>query len=575
MGNCCSTSSSVPVESPRQMKMNHEIKVLPLPSQFEEKKSIAGSMIIIGDVTPTSAKIFYKAPSQGEWILMLSEKPFAFDHPQSKDDCKLWTLRITETKISGCFECNNLKEDTIYYYSVYQVGCLSNSVVRQRARCFSTAKSSYDSIQIGFYSCHDPFLEDDEVEPGAWKGMARIADELDMVIGGGDQVYVDNSEGMTDLWLFLREHQEHIEKKFVDSNKKFMEQEFKEYIVQIIRKYYLIYWNDEDLLHVFGRVPQYMVWDDHEIMDGWGSLTPEEKVEVFQYQSKLLDKVKNRGKQKEYVIQDSELILQIVEATWHATAQVYNEFQNCHNPSKKFNPLKDKPDWFEWDFSFCRGPQYQFYALDMRGNHDCTAESYLLCGEKQHERMEKWLNNLPDETEIAFIISPVPVIHWDSIVDWSVYVVSTLKDDLMDAWSHHTNHDERARLLDNLLRFSHEKKTTICMFGGDVHCMSAYVLTDEKRFPDAKIVHITASAITRKPCPSVATMAYAKNGFMKYKENGKGRNKTSSIYGEQRFAKSGVNNFAVLTAEGKTMSCTFFWKTKADSYSIESQTVDF
>ena len=83
------------------------------------------------------------------------------------------------------------------------------------ALCFSTAKSSYDSIQIGFYSCHDPFLEDNEVEAGAWKGMARIADELDMVIGGGDQVYVDNSEGCTDLWLFLRDHQESIEKRFL------------------------------------------------------------------------------------------------------------------------------------------------------------------------------------------------------------------------------------------------------------------------------------------------------------------------------------------------------------------------
>lgn len=414
---------------------------------------------------------------------------------------------------------------------------------------------------------------EDEVEAGAWKGMARIADELDMVIGGGDQVYVDNSEGFTDLWLFLRDHQESIEKTYVDANGVFMEKEFKEYVVQIIRRYYLIYWNDEDLLHVFGRVPQYMVWDDHEIMDGWGSLTPEEKIDVFRYKTKLIHKFK--GKEKEYMIQDDKLVLQIIEATWHSTAQVYNEFQNCHNPSKKYNPLKDKPEWFEWDFSYSRGSQYHFYALDMRGNHDCTAKSYLLCGETQHKRMEKWLQSLPDETEIAFIISPVPVIHWDSIVDWSVYVVSTLKDDLMDAWSYSANHEERARLLDNLLRYSHEKKTPVCMFGGDVHCMSAYVLTDAERFPDAKIVHITASAITRKPVPSVGTMAFAKTGYMKYKENGKGRNKTSSIHGEQKFAKAGVNNFAVLTAEGKKMTCTFFWKNKADHYSIESQTIDF
>lgn len=572
MGNSCCSTSSAPVEGPRQ-SIKHEVKVLPIPAEFEEQKPTAASMVIIGDVTPTSAKIFYKAPSEGEWILMLSEKPFAFDHPQSKDDCKLWTMRLKGSKISGCFECNNLKEDTIYYYSVYQVGCLSNSVAHQKSRCFSTAKSSYDSIQIGFYSCHDPFLEDNEVEAGAWKGMARIADELDMVIGGGDQIYVDNSEGCTDLWLFLRDHQESIEKKYVDANGVFMEKEFKEYMVQIIRKYYLIYWNDEDLLHVFGRVPQYMVWDDHEIMDGWGSLTNEEKVDVFRYTTKLMDKVKR--KEKQYMIQDDKLVLQIVEATWHCTAQVYNEFQNCHNPSKKYNPLKDKPNWFEWDYSFSRGPQYQFYALDMRGNHDCSADAYLLCGEIQHQRMEKWLQNLPDETQIAFIVSPVPVIHWDSIVDWSVYVIRTLKDDLMDAWSHHTNHNERARLLDNLLRYSHEKKTPVCMFGGDVHCMSAYVLTDEERFPDAKIVHITASAITRKPVPSVGSMAFAKSGFIKYKENGKGKNKTSSIYGEQKFGKAGVNNFAVLTAEGKQMSCTFFWKNKADNYSIESQTIDF
>ena len=132
---------------------------------------------------------------------------------------------------------------------------------------------------------------------------------------------------------------------------------------------------------------------------------------------------------------------------------------------------------------------------------------------------------------------------------------------------------ERAKLLKALLTTSNKLQIPITIVSGDVHCASAYTLTDEKNYPNAKVLQVTSSSISRKPCGSLATMAYAPTGLMQERlDDGKGKVIKTSIYQKQVFAKAGVNNFVVIEAKGGALDVEFFWPS-SDGCGVESAKV--
>ena len=278
-------------------------------------------------------------------------------------------------------------------------------------------------------------------------------------------------------------------------------------------------------------------------MDGWGSLSRSERLEKL--------KTKTNTSHNE-----DEFILKVVDLTFEAAAQVYAEYQHSHNPGLPF--IGDPKD-FIWDFSFNRGG-YHFYVLDMRGHHDCERgpDECRLLSMAQHERLEAWLDTL-EGADGAFILSSVPVVHWSPIVEYSLYFVNSLKDDLMDAWAHPTNHIERDRLFRMLFKASEKHRVPITIVSGDVHCASVYTLSDEG-YPNAKVLQVNSSPISRKPVPAIATKAFARTGFINRKENdGKGKDVRTTVHQRQCFAKAGICNFAIIKAEGKELKVTFYY----------------
>ena len=164
-----------------------------------------------------------------------------------------------------------------------------------------------------------------------------------------------------------------------------------------------------------------------QIMDGWGSVNREERI------------VKLKKKTHLRHVEDDDLIETMAQMTFDAASRVYNEYQHSHNPGPNLSP-GDDPKAFVWDFTFSRG-DYHFFALDMRGAHNCETDANRLLGADQHRRLQAWLDGLEAAGAIsAFIVAPVPVVHWSSIVEYSQLFISSLKDDLMDGWGHPSNH---------------------------------------------------------------------------------------------------------------------------------------
>src|SRR3546814_4096542 len=89
--------------------------------------------------------------------------------------------------------------------------------------------------------------------------------------------------------------------------------------------------------------------------------------------------------------------------------------------------------------------------LDLRVHHDVenAEKKNFLLGTKQIERFEAWLRTSENlSSPLLFVISPVPFVHWKSVVLTVGSWIDSAKDDCMDEWDHSKNHAERNLLLD-------------------------------------------------------------------------------------------------------------------------------
>lgn len=160
----------------------------------------------------------------------------------------------------------NLVADTRYSYRVEVNGIswVGEGLV-QEDFYFRTFSGKEDSLETVFMSCHgiEAFDKDPETHPDEtwemWRRLSRNLDEnqnIRLGILGGDQVYMDDT--------------------FQENISKFQPRKPDEMKVKVF-KTYLKYWGSPEYRKVMVRLPVYLTWDDHDIIDGWGSRSEQEK----------------------------------------------------------------------------------------------------------------------------------------------------------------------------------------------------------------------------------------------------------------------------------------------------------
>lgn len=124
-----------------------------------------------------------------------------------------------------------------------------------------------------------------------WERLAKLSSEesdLLFVISGGDQVYMDDTFSVG--WKF----------RFMPESK----------IRSKIQSTYMKYWGDISYRKVMARLPTFLMWDDHDLIDGFGS-----RPEQFKKTSK-----------------DEEKKLWTRYRTF--LTEAFYEFQACRNPGE-------------------------------------------------------------------------------------------------------------------------------------------------------------------------------------------------------------------------------------------------
>lgn len=516
------------------------------PANVEQDHPKLGSLAIIGHITAKTCKLWVRLYCSARWWLVVTEKPLegdldtldgldvdAFVAKQTTKPVYCKPKQIdASTDNTAVFSVSGLEAGKKYYYAVIADKADADRIPRrteighQGKKFFRALPANLSSVTFGYFSCHDPFSSVSNSE-GAWPLYYQTMVNRNGLfsIGGGDQVYIDanDKEDMYSVWTWLADYKNAIIKEYSE-NGALKQQELIEYFVDIYRSYYRLYWNFPNLKKAFQRFPTYMVWDDHEIMDGWGSYSRAER-------KKLLNRL--------FQDDDEATNDQLIQLMFEAAKQVYFEYQHSHNPKTPVSLKPEDNEVCEWDYSFRMG-NHEFYVLDMRGHHDYERheEGTALLGEKQMTRFLNWLEQAAKRSSSLFIVSPVPVVHWGVLV--SSLDIGSAKDDLRDEWEHETNHKERNKLLDAVMSLSDQYGCPVTILSGDVHSASVYQLENRDKYPKAKVFNATSSAISRKPAPAKAEMLIRSTGEISGYEGG---------YATRLYALSGQHNFLIVNTD--------------------------
>ena len=383
-----------------------------------------------------------------------------------------------ESDTTHVVDVEGLEADTRYGYVLFDRLGQRVTLGHNRLRSFRTPPPEEErrAFQLALFSCHMPFAvnglfrkrtEVANVDMWEFLGatLMRHRDDVDVVIAGGDQCYSDGVATL-DIWRVLNRRMRRVDGRLLPDE---------EAMRSWYRDIYRGYWGFEGVQRVFDSFPTYMIWDDHEIGDGWGSyyFGGDEAQDGMR---QLLPDLDARG----LAYEDGR---ELLRRMFRAARRTYVEYQHSHNPTTAGDAL---------DYSFARGG-CGFYVLDGRGQRDVEREEYRILGRPQFERFAGWIRaRTATETPFLFVVSAVPVLHTRAALVAADDRLGSLGDDLRDSWEHELHTVEREALMELLFDAS-ARGIRVSVLSGDVHVSAVFAIRDGS----GNVVHqLTSSAVT-------------------------------------------------------------------------------
>jgi hypothetical protein len=236
---------------------------------------------------------------------------------------------------------------------------------------------------------------------------------------------------------------------------------------------YLKVWSYPHVARMLATIPTVMMWDDHDIIDGWGSYPPK-----FQ-QSPVFEAIYE-------VARDYFLLFQ----------------QHCATADELPLRLPAQPGFSK----AARFGPYGLLVLDLRSER--TPD--LVMGEQSWEAAYNWLDAQQD-CKHMLIMSSIPVVHPDfSTLEMLLCALpgqQELEDDLKDHWLSRPHQWERLRLIHRLQEWSQRTGGRVTILSGDVHVGAIGAIeSSQKHYHGQPItIHqLTSSGVVHPPPPAMA-----------------------------------------------------------------------
>ena len=347
---------------------------------------------------------------------------------------------------------------------------------------------------IAYASCNgfsDPKLMKNVADQNAlWKRMKALHDGVDTIrttrygpwhilLMGGDQVYSDamwNKKYCRNLaaWAELPWDKRKGRSFTLDMQKE---------VERFFEELYISRWAQPEISQAMASIPSVMMWDDHDIFDGWGSYPYEQhNCDVYQGIFKVA---------KAYF---KLFQLQSIDALPSATLPDQDVFNQAYRIADIGLVVLDM-----------RTERMPHNPEDEHGN---TLPDQVM-SEKSWNAVYKWLDMQRDLSHLL-VMSSIPVVHpsMDLLESMLGFIPGQqeLEDDLRDHWRSKSHMQERLRLIQRLLRLSAEKKCRVTILSGDVHVAAVGVIESDRNDvpPNAAVINqLTSSGIVHPSPPAV------------------------------------------------------------------------
>lgn len=316
---------------------------------------------------------------------------------QVRDDPRDYAVRVDgaglfpfeSTEIGGAIEfgtaianVRGLEPDRRYTYRIQRAGRYLSGArgsVRTLPPPESMTPLLFDAI-----SCNGA------TQLGAWQQFADHVDKAQpsFIVMMGDQVYLDEDEPN-----IFRDH--------LNSDRATRR--------RAMAANYRINWAREPVARLLANTPSYMVWDDHDIRDGWGSLASDSPTMAAKHP---------RGAE----------IFRKCSVFFEDARDVYWHFQGCRNPrpGDHLDALNQRDPAFP---NYVDGPlpsgqrigmpfvfrcgRLMMMVLDSRGARDVFRNEKPILGGTQWAFVEEVLAQVPADVDALAIVTATPVASQD------------------------------------------------------------------------------------------------------------------------------------------------------------------
>lgn len=412
---------------------------------------------IVGHVEPESARIWVRTKKPGMVRLRLFRDAGKSDEAGAAGAVAAEDMGHTVVLTAG-----GLTADTRYFYDVEDEAGQSLLAPGRRDLSFKTAPdpASTPSFKFGLISCNKPYVGEKATRFDVWKRMRRVFAQEDVrfLILAGDQLYADRTYDR----LAKDDHPDPAE------------------VLAGYRREYELQWGTDEIQDVLGRVPCYMIWDDHEINNGWGA-------------HKLDTKAAKR------------------QTIFRGASRAYFEHQHS------LNPHTFGAERYYYAFRF---GTIGFFVLDLRGHRDSNRGNLPLLGARQWRDFKGWVGSELEGLSALAVVTSVPVVHSPSFV--ANLVPSS---DLRDQWSFRANKPERRSLVRFLLTAANQRDIPVTILSGDIHVGTTARIISERpgHRKRPEVYQFASSPVTNRPSRLIQKLQLATDRVRRIDDGIRGR----------------------------------------------------
>lgn len=438
--------------------------------------------VVLGHCTPDSVRIHVSADAG------LTQAFVAYQAAGEPPALQVGALSRAEPYCVGLVELNGLPAGARVRYAVEvlregeSAPTAADLLQSGAAREFRLLPAdTRRPLRIGLLSCNNLTEVPEARRYALWQ---RLGDEVeagrvDLLIHAGDQVYADPI------------YKAHAVRKGAAP----LSPSGADAVAALAAEYRHLYvhaWEQPAIARVLGSVPSVMMWDDHDIYDGYGS--NEDDLEPS------------------------------AQAFFRAAAAAFAEFQAPLNPPLADSLLRcsdgrvvPRGDSFVTAFA-----THGVGVLLLDGRSRRNYRAGVICGENQWAVVENVFKSWEADKHLkrVFVVVGVPVVHAEVAAALSLIELSGLlheaADDLRDSWVARNNREECRRLLMRLFTFKEARpEVEVTLLGGDAHVSTlARIHSSLHQAPGQKapeVYQVTSSGIGH-PVPGGLELLAIRNG---------------------------------------------------------------